>query len=113
MTNEIRFIIDETTGDLQIINEDGQLLTPDTNEVSYIRQYLFCEEIKNDLLQREDIRHNEELCRNISLIIRNYYTEAISFMQQNRTSILRLALAASRDYLEIMEGGEEAEDEEE
>ena len=108
MTNEIKFIIDETTGDLNIVSEDGQLLSADSKEVNYIRQYLFCEEIKSELLSRDDIRHNEELCRNISLIIKNYYTEAMAFMQQNRTSILRLALAASRDMIEIMED-EEAE----
>lgn len=105
MTKEIRLLINTSSGELDIVNEDGQMLTANSKEVKSVQQYLTCEEIKEELINRDEVKYNDELKKNIALIIDNYYIESMLMIQQNRDMIFRLAVAATRDLLEREEEG--------
>lgn len=96
---EIKFLIDDG-GEVDIINENGKLLNALDESAIYIKEYLICEEIREELLKEDWIRNNPEVRNSIKTIVKNYYLERILMHHSLHNQILRLAIGASRDELE-------------
>jgi len=99
---EYKIIIDDD-GDMNVLNEDGNLVSMGDEIYEYVvfKKALF--DIKNKLLEDVSIVESPELTENIDILSKNYFLEKEWLAQLNHLTILRMAIGATREELEVQE----------
>lgn len=97
-------IIFDDSGNVHIADEDGQIRAGEDIDLLRITQQLEFSRIGRRLMQDDDFATDESLITNIGAIIKNYYVERESFIEENHYRLLRLALSDTREDFEDIEG---------
>ena len=99
---EYKIIIDDD-GEMNMLNEDGNLVSMGDEIYEYVvfKKALF--DIKNRLLEDNSIVGSPELAQNIELLSKNYFLEKEWLAQMNHLPILRMAIGSTREELEAQE----------
>ena len=99
---EYKILIDDD-GDMNMLNEDGNLISMGDEIYEYIvlKKALF--EIKNKLMDEVAMADSPELMQNIELLSKNYFLEKEWLSQINHLAILRMAISSTREELEAQE----------